>query len=270
MIEIENIYKLKYPLGFSFLDEFEIPSSELSSLILMFDYHLYDKNSAINYFIHDYRKIESPNISNLKEHLSRFLDFYCSNISNIYFIETLAKTYLINYKNQFAEKYKHPLLPKNNIENSIYLDLVTGFDFINFYEHLEAENSYYLTDKSIFTCKCLELKSKELNLSNITILSKDILDLENNDFEKQVGLIRAKNVFRYVPLFFTHLTFFKSLLPFNGRFVFQERAMDNIIFNNFIHYDKIKNLFLDGWDYSEERGNASNPLDFDSMIFTKI
>lgn len=273
LIDIENIYKKFDSTGFAFLDEFEIPYSELTTLLLIFDFNLFDRTQSIDFFVHQYRKIESEDIKKLKTQLQKFLDFYIHNLNKpafSNFLELSAKTYLNNYKNKYSNEYNYPVLPKNLISDSIYCDLVTGFDFINLYDQLDKTIDYYLVDKSIFTCKCLELKAKEHNLLNVHILNKDVLSLDLADFTKTLGIVRAKNIFKYVPLFLTQLIFFKDLLPTNGRFVFQERSADLIIFNEELHYYKIKDLFLDGWNYEEVYGDKSNPLDLDSMIFTKI
>jgi len=202
--DLENIYKRYNSSGFTFLDEFEIPYSELTTLILMFDFFTYDKVESVNYFVYEYKQIKSDKIPNLKIQLLQFIDFYVDNIHNPNFSdfrEIAAKTYLFNYKNKYSENHKFPILPKNEIPNSIYIDLVTGFDFINFYEQLDKNIDYHLVDKSVFSCKCLELKAKELNLTNVFVISKDVLELEKVDFNKPIGLIRAKNIFKYVPLF---------------------------------------------------------------------
>ncbi|MCK4663563.1 MAG: hypothetical protein KAT68_11900 [Bacteroidales bacterium] len=272
IIEFENIYKRSTSSDFSFLDEFGIPYSELTTLLLIFDYCTYDKVNSVNYFIHTYNQIESEKVIQLKSHLLKFIDFYITNINNPIisdFIELASRTYLNNYKNKFTDKYKLPFLPKNNVVNSIYLDLVTGFEFNNFFNQLDENTDYYLVDKSIFSCKCLELKAKDSNLKNVFIINKDVLDLETSDFKKPIGLIRAKNIFKYVPLFLLKLPFLKNVLSTNGHFIFQERSKDNIIFNRNTNYYRIKDLFQDGWECIEKRGDASNPLELDTLTFTK-
>jgi hypothetical protein len=273
MIEIENIYKKFDPSGFAFLDEFDIPYTEIPTLLLIFDYNSYNKNESIDYFVHEYRQIDTEKIRGLKTQLLAFLDFYTNNIFNpaiSNFVDLAAKEYLSKYINKFSSEFSIPILPKNDIKDSIFLDLVTGFDFINFYDQLDSNIDYYLVDKSVFSCKCLDFKAKELGLSNVNIINKDVLALEASDFIKSVGLIRAKNIFKYVPLFLVQLTFFKNLLPINGKFVFQERSAENIIFNKDFHYDKIKGLFINDWFCEEKQDDKSNPLALDTLMFTKI
>lgn len=243
IIEIEKQYYQSTSKNFDFLVNHNIPKTEISSLLLIFDFNKYNIDNTINYFIYDYRKINIFNIEQLKNGIKSFLEFYSiikDDVNYIDFIEYSARLYINLYKSRFVENgYKMPSLPRNKLTNTIFLDLASGFDFINFFPNLESDTIYYLVDKSRFTCNCLNMKVNDLNLSNVKILNKDVNDLIVSDFQNDVGLIRAKNLFCYVDNYFEIINSFMDLLTDNGIIVFQESSMDHTIYNPIANYKNV-------------------------------
>ncbi len=268
--KLENIYLENSGNNFSFLTNYNIPKTEISTIAGIYNFYKYCSDSAIDYFIHKHRKVEG-NSESLKKELNDFLKFYKKTITDskyIEFIELLAKLYIDCYRNSFIDAgFKLPKLPSNPIENSVYIDLASGLDFINFYDFLSPTSTYYLIDKSVFSCKVLELKSKECNLENIVTLNKSVEDLSKQDFNNKIGTIRAKNLFCYIQ--FTPeliLSLQKRIAP-NGIFVFQEQSQSHTMKDPV--YIQVKALFKNGWTSYFKEGNFENPLDLDTLIFVK-
>jgi hypothetical protein len=267
---LEKIYLENSGNNFSFLTKYDILKSEICTIIVLYDFNNYDSISSVDFFINSYLKI-SGQTNSLKEGLKNFLTFY-ENIKTdpnyIGFIELLAKLYIDNYSNSYIKLgYQLPSLPNNPIENSIFIDLASGTDFINFYDSLSSNSIYYLIDKSIFSCKVLEIKSKECNIRNIIVLNKSVEDLSMTDFNTIVGVVRAKNLFRYVGFHPEVLTFLQNIIVKGGIFTFQEHTQSQSIKNTI--YSRLKNLFNSSWECLYSEGNIKNPLDLDTMTFIK-
>ncbi|HEY4788565.1 MAG TPA: hypothetical protein VIH57_21090 [Bacteroidales bacterium] len=268
--KLERIYFKNTGSDFSFLTKYNIPKSEVSTIVALYDFNNYEVNSSIDFFINTYRKVNG-NIKILQSGLNDFLKFYKKIITDsnfIQFIELLAKLHINTYTNSFIKSgYILPSLPDNPIEHSIYVDLATGPDFINFYNSLDPCSIYYLVDKSVFSCKVLEFKSKNCNLQNIKIINKGVEDLSSNDFNNVIGVVRAKNLFRYVGLYPELISFLQNLIETNGIFVFQEHSQSQTMKNKV--YPNLKCFFNDEWECSYSEGDINNPLDLDTMSFTK-
>ena len=82
----------------------------------------------------------------MKINLYRILFFYDLTEKGFYqndFIHLCAKLYLNFYKNKYVEAgLSLPELAKTQ-PNGIFLDLVTGNDFINYYRYLSLETHYF-------------------------------------------------------------------------------------------------------------------------------
>lgn len=273
MKNVENTYEALTGLNFDFLRNANIVLSEITTLMLLYDFNKHSIDHAIEHFL-------SIRFSQVSDEMKReciaplhsFLEFYeriedDDNYSS--FISDCAEIYLENYRNIFVEKgFEHPVLPKNPILNSSYLDLASGFNFIDFYPQLQASCQYYLTDISKYTCRCLQLEALKFPDLSMNVLQKNIMQLERTDIEGKIGLIRAKNIYCYVPEFAQKVEELASWIESGGCFVFQESSQSSVIFES-MHSD-IFDLFVDwGWKYKMKLGDRNNPLALDTVWLLK-
>jgi hypothetical protein len=274
MHEIEQEYFQETNTDFSFLTKHGIVKTEITSLMLLYDNNNYDIKQSIHFFINDYLK--RPEIyDSIFPYLSEFYDFYASrifgNMNRKDFIEKSAHIYLNEYRtNPEIEKYKLDNLYKYPKFGTKYVDLISGFNFIHFLDDLDKETMYYLIDKSLFTCECLSISIKNKKLFNITVLNKDIKDIELNDIGNDISVIRANNIWRYVPDFHEYIPKYKTFLMKNGIFLFQEYSINKIFDMANNPYQWLDNYFGEEWEKKFIIQNAENIRAFDSFIYKKI
>jgi hypothetical protein len=275
MSDIEELEKYYFDTtgnDLTFLENHSIPKTEFATLALFYDICFYNSEEAIRLFITDYRKAE--NVSNdLYPHLREFYEFYKSIFNNTEhkrFFELCANIYLDKYRIQpNLENYGNNLF-LTPIENTTFIDLISGFNFYNFYDHLNNNTLYYLIDKTLMTCTCLELGKQRKKIDNVVILNCDIKDIERKQIEGDISLIRINNGWRYVGDFYNYIEKYKSMVMQNGIFLFQEHSEHRVLFQDNSPY-KIFNIhsYFQGWEQSYlinfEKGRI-----FDSLIFKKI
>jgi hypothetical protein len=270
--ELERYYFEQTGNNLDFFDKHNIPKSELSTLLLLYDNNCYDREGAIEYFIKDYRKIEA-NWDSLYPHLKDFYKFYdgiFNNAKHKHFFELCAKVYLDEYHKvpPVLKKYEEELFA-TLIANTTFVDLLTGFNFYNFYDYLNKDTIYYLIDKSMFTCICLELGKKRKKIDNVVVLNTDFKDVDREQIEGDISVIRVQNVWRYAEDFHKYIEKYKSMIMQDGIFLFQECSKNKILFIENGPY-KTHNIhsYFDGWegkcivDFSGEKY-------FDSLVYKK-
>lgn len=268
---VEQKYKKLSNNDFSFLSQNVIPESELTSLLVIYDFCKRDKSKTVNFFINEYYGSKvMPDLAALTSGLLDFLNFFDKiefDPEHEQIINLCATIYLKNYQNKLIlEGHALPKLPSSPIEGSIYLDLVTGTDFINFYPQLSEKYEYWFIDKSQFALKCLEKKKADYPFHNIRLFNKDVRNFTFPTSSKKVGLIRAKNVFCYVDDFKSHLNKYSDMLESGGMFIFQEQSLSSTISNPI--YQDIESYF-NGWKKETKFDDPNNPLALDSIIFIK-
>jgi hypothetical protein len=85
-------------------------------------------------------------------------------------------------------------------------------------------------------------------------------------------VIRAKNIFCYVPTYLFVINEHLSWLGDGGKFIFAEQASEanaNVTFFHKLLVNKFKWLIAHGWNFSYSLGDRNNPLDLNHVIFTK-
>lgn len=273
MQDVENTYKALTGQNFDFLRNANIVITEITTFMLLYDFNKRDINHTIEHFLNiRFSQVPDEIKRECIAPLQSFLAFYDrieedDNYSS--FISDCAEIYLGNYRNVFVDKgFQHPKLPQNPIPNTSYLDLASGFNFIDFYPQLHTGCEYYLTDISAYSCKCLEVEALKYPDLSISILQKDIMQLERTDIKGEIGLIRAKNIYCYVPEFPDKLEELASWIQPGGCFIFQEHTQSRTIYEN-VYFD-IPELFIGwGWKYQREQGDIKNPLALDTVKFIK-
>lgn len=275
MTDVDDLEACYFDLtgdNFSFLSDNSIPKTEFPSLVLFYDTVYYDVEETINYFINDYRKA-SPAWDSLYPHMKSFFDLYTAKVFGnkeyLYFFELCAKVYLSEYKilpelqNYGLELFGTP------IKDTAFVDLISGFNFINFYDFLDENIIYYLIDKSIMTCTCLEQERKRKNIGNVVILNCDIKDVNKNQIEKDVSVVRANNIWRYVEDFHLFIEKYTSMIIPGGIFLFQEYSKYKLFFteNNPYQTRNISSYF-DNWEQSCIIDLQGKKI-FDSLVFER-
>lgn len=269
---IEDIYQQKAGHDFTFLKDLNIAYTEMPSLLHIYDVYRRNKEATVEAFIQylGLKELSEDCLAKITLNLLRILYFYDMSEKNIEqndFIHLCAKLYIKFYKNKYIGKgLSLPELPSTN-PNGIFLDLVTGNDFINYYPFLNPETHYYLVDNSTFACEVLNLKKAEYPKLNIDILQKSVMDLLPDDFPTKIDVVRAKNVFAYAGFDFQYnIKKIQELILPGGIFIFQEHACHNTI--NHEIYAAIAPLF-DGWDMEKNDGDATNPMSLATITYTK-
>jgi hypothetical protein len=274
MNEIENEYILETGNNFSFMTKHDIFKIEITSLMLMYDNCKYDIEQTITYFLNQYLK--RPDIYNsIHPYLKEFLVFYenkvFGNAERIDFINKSAYVYLNAYRgNPEIEKYKLDELYKYSKQGTKYVDLACGFNFIHFLDELNKETTYYLIDKSIFTCECIKIKIKEKTLSNIFVINKDIIDVDVTDIGGKISVIRVNNIWCYIQNFHEYIPKFKKFLMENGIFVFQEYSTTKVLSLANTPYTWLDNCFGEGWEKEVIIQDIENIRSFDTIIYKKL
>jgi hypothetical protein len=270
--ELEKYYLDETGNNFDFLSKYSIPKTEASTLVLCYDNCYYNVDESINWFINIYRKVGNY-YKELYPYLKEFYNFYTKrvfgNIKHEHFFELCAKVYLNEYRmNSDLQNYPNELFV-SPIKHTSYVDLISGFNFLNFYPHLCKDNTYYLVDKSIMTCKCLKIQKEKNNIENVIILNKDVFDISEKDFNENISVIRVNNVWRYIYDFDTLIEKFKSMIMQNGIFLFQEYSTYKLFFQQNSPY-QIKNIcsLFNNWK-QEFIFDINGQKIFDSLIFRK-
>jgi ubiquinone/menaquinone biosynthesis C-methylase UbiE len=274
MNEIENEWILETGNDFSFMTKHDIFKTEITSLILFYDNCKYDIEQTITLFLNEYLK--KPDIYNsIYPYLKEFLTFYESkvfgNAECIDFINKSAHVYLSKYRgNPEIEKYKPDELYKYSKPGTKFVDLACGFNFIHFLDELDKETTYYLVDKSIFTCECIKIKIEEKALSNVFVINKDIIDVDVKDIGDKISVIRVNNIWPYINNFHEYVPKFKEFLMKNGVFVFQEYSKNKVLSFTNNPYTWLDSCFGEGWEKEFIIQNTENIRAFDTFIYRKL
>jgi SAM-dependent methyltransferase len=272
--EIENEYTANTGNDFSFLGKHDIFKTEITSLMLFYDNCKYDTEQTIKTFLNDYLK--KPDIYNsIYPYLKEFFTFYESKVFGnsdfIDFINKSAHVYLGAYRgNPEIEKYVQDGLYKCPIPKTKFVDLACGFNFIHFLDELDKETTYYLVDKSIFTCECLRIKIKEKSLSNVFVINKDICDVGVDDMGDTISVIRMNNIWCYIQNFQEYVPKLKEFLMKDGVFVFQEYSTNKVLTLTNNPYTWLDSYFGEGWEKEFKIQVTENIRAFDTFIYKKL
>jgi len=126
-----------------------------------------------------------------------------------------------------------------------------------------------VVDRSKFTCKCISIAKEIKRVNNLTRINEDIHSVNRNHFPSNVEIIRAQNIFYYIPDFYDAVPKFKEMIEFGGVFLFQEYSQKRSFFSSSPPYSIIDEYFLDGWSRNYEYNLTPISKSFDSLIFTK-
>jgi SAM-dependent methyltransferase len=179
--------------------------------------------------------------------------------------------YLSNYRgNPEIEKYKLDELYKYQKSGTKFVDLACGFNFMHFFDELDKETTYYLVDKSIFTCECLKIKIKEKALNNVFVINEDINDVTINDIGDTISVIRVNNIWRYINNFHEYVPKFKTFLIKGGIFVFHEYSTTKVLSLPNNPYTWLDSYFGEGWEKEFIIQNSENIRAFDTFTYRKL
>ena len=274
MNEIEQEYLSETGRDFSFMSNHNIFKTEITSLMLLYDTCNYDIEQTIDYFLGDNYLKKSEIYNSIYQYLKDFLVFYESKI----FGNIERKDFLYKSAYVYIEAIKKTKKPENTKFDPLYkpisglkfVDLLSGFNFINFFDELDKNTTYYLVDKSIFTCECLKISIQEKNLSNVFVINKDIKDLLFEDIGDNIFIIRANNIWRYIHNFHDYIPKLKSFLMKNGVFLFQEYSYTKIYTLEKNPYTWLDNCFLDNWEKEITIQKTENIRAFDTFLYRKL
>jgi hypothetical protein len=242
--------------------------------MLLYDNWNYDIEKSIRFFVYNYLK--RPEIfDSISPDLNRFYTFYANNIfGNINyrdFINKSAHIYLNAYRgNPEIEDFKLNDLYKYSRAGTKFVDLISGFNFIHFFDKLDMETTYYLIDKSMFTCECLNIFIENKKLTNVFALNMDIKDVGIDDIGDNISVIRANNIWRYIQNFHEYIQKYKSFLIKDGVFLFQEYSVNNILNMDNNPYQWLENYFGPNWEKEFIIQKNENIRAFDLFIYRKI
>lgn len=272
--ELEKYYFEWTGNTFAFLEKYNIPKTEISTLALLYDFNNYNTENAIHFFIKEYRKVENFQDS-LYPHLKNFYEFYVGIFNNTeykYFFELCANIYLDEYNKVPSHLFNNKCYKElfaTPIPNTTFVDLISGFNFYNFYDNLKQDTLYYLIDKSMLTCTYLEVGKKRKNIENLMILNADIKDVERKQIKGDISIVRIKNAWSYVNDFQNYIERYKSMIMPEGIFLFQEDSAYKLIFREDGPYNVFNILtYFTQWEKNYII-NIGNDVNYDSLAFKK-
>lgn len=268
--EFEELYRKYTGDSFDFLSKNDISVIDAPALMLIYDNCNYNKEKAIQDFIEFVNQKERGDILNTP--LYNFYSFWekvCFDPNYMDFARLGAEIYVDNYQEKpEMAKYKWPDLPLCQKENTAFVDLVSGFGFSDYLKELNPKTQYFLVDKSMLTCEALRYQIEKLGLDNVRVIQKDIKSDISGDIEMEVEIIRAKNIFCYVPDFVEVIPLYKKMICDEGQFIFQEHSVYRSICNGF--YNILDACFKDGWKkYTTIKIGDVNIKSFDSICYKK-
>jgi hypothetical protein len=274
MSDIDELEKCYFELtgnDFTFLEKYGIPKTEISMLALLYDVNNHNTEEAIRFFIKEYRKVDDV-WDKIYPHLRSFYEFYVSIFNNAeykYIFELCANVYLDEYKIQprFHNNKHYNELFATPIPDTTFVDLISGFNFYNFYDSLEKDTLYYLIDKSMLTCTYLEQGKKRKGLENVIILNADIKDVEREQIEGNISVVRIKNAWGYVNNFQNYIEKYKSMIMQGGIFLFQEDSVYKLLLREDGPYKRFNiSLYFTEWE-QKQIINFGKDEKHDSLIF---
>ncbi len=110
-----------------------------------------------------------------------------------------AAGYFADHCKAIISSGEHAGLPQAPHTDGAYVDLATGIDFSLYFQQLSPRSHYVLTDNSPFVSGYLNRSVRMLGLQNISVWEKDISTLSAKDFPEGISLLRAENLFTYIP-----------------------------------------------------------------------
>lgn len=272
--EIEQEYLLETGNDFSFLTEHDIFKTEISSLMLLYDNCNYDIEKSILFFLNDYQK--KPGIySTIQPYLKDFYSFYenkiFGNMKYKDFLHKSAHVYLANYRDDpdIVNNKLDPLF-KCEKPGTKFVDLLSGFNFIHFLDNLEHDTEYYLIDKSIFTCECLNISIQNKKISNVFVINKDIGNVTVDDIGDKISVIRANNIWCYINNFHDYIPKLKTFLVQDGLFLFQEYSYVKVLSLQNNPYTWLDSCFGANWEKEITIQNTANKRAFDTFMYRKL
>lgn len=140
----------------------------------------------------------------------RFASSSADTLGVYEFLSSCAELYLIMLTDMYGGQYECPTLPRCSGRLSALVDLASGPGFVNLLHELTPTTAYYAVDTLFFVAECIRLKAAAEGLRNVVAVIKDIIDLQRTDIQTEsIGIIRAKNIFTYVP---NYLFIFRTIL----------------------------------------------------------
>lgn len=273
--EVKALFCTENPNSVAF-DIFENSGCPVTAIEELIAYNHHDPSieNAIKFFLSRY-SFKDEVKDQLPSALRDILIFAATpaNTNNHAFISKLAELHLLCYTYIYQGKYEYPKLPQASMVGTVILDLASGYDFSNFLNNINTDTIYYAVDKSLFATEVILQKARALNLTNILTLNTDVLHLRRSDIsQNDIEIIRAKNIFRYVPhyldVFHKHL----GWLCDGGKFIFAEQSSDKNANASFLHRAVIDNfvaLIRNGWGVTYEFASIDNPMNLNSLSFIK-
>lgn len=249
------------------------PATAIEELVAINCHHC-SMDEAIEFFIARYNckgVAQDKLVTALREIL-----IYATNpvdVIDYAFISKLARLYLFYYSYIHDGIYEYPVLPSASRGGTVLIDLISGCDFSNFLNKISEDTAYYAVDKSLFVTEVIRQKAEYLNRSNVFTVNKNVLDLTREDISAiDIEIIRAKNIFTYVPsyldVFHRHLDW----LCDGGQFIFAEQSSEKDANDPFMNEMVVKTYFglvSDGWSVGYYFGSKENPMALNSIWFTK-
>ncbi|MDG5815508.1 hypothetical protein QA601_10485 [Chitinispirillales bacterium ANBcel5] len=272
--QLEKQYNIITGKNLDFLTKAGLAKTECTTCQLFFDNCSGNVDSFEDLFINSYLK-DKPPLGDIDQFRLDIKDYFVTYGELIYnkqtdYLKISAQIYVDLFINRYKQAgFTTPKLPPECSKGGYCIDLAAGFNYIDFFEDLNPSTTYFLIDKSYFTCECLKYKVRKLGLKNVNVYCGCVKDFDVSILNKhKIVAIRAKNILTYVPDFYNYIDKFKSIICRNGCFVFQE-SINSGAMN--IHLFNRNKYFSDGWDFVFNPGrNTEDPFCFHTLVCTKI
>lgn len=189
------------------------------------------------------------------------------------FLKHCSRVFLQNWSDAYNGEYERPKIRSSQIDGAAVVDLASGPEFFTLLQSTDKNTKYYFVDKSYFVFQCITNYTMDNDLENVTAIHKDIMELERRDVEAdRIDLIRAKNVFTYVPTYLHVANPHIGWLSESGMFILAQRACnirENKIFQDINLSVFIAQQIQKGFDLEYCLGAVENPASLNELVLSK-
>lgn len=188
------------------------------------------------------------------------------------FLSRCAAVYLATWQDGMSE-YSRPRLPCAAHPRGAVIDLASGPEATTVLNELDESTMYYFVDRSYFVHCCITEYARVHSLMNVHSIHGDIMRFTTDGIgSEHIDVIRAKNLFTYIPQYLHRAPEHIRWLSDNGRLVFAEYTAVPTSLSFFLHpcfAAFIQRILLTGMVFEYSIGDPSNPLDVNKAILCR-
>jgi hypothetical protein len=188
------------------------------------------------------------------------------------FVSACAEVHVLTYTNAYPN-CAQPTLHWEPSRESVVVDLASGPDFVNLLDQVRPEANYFPIDCCPFAVECIRTAAQRRGLPNVHPMCRDVRRLVRADIAADhVDLVRAKNIFAYVPDYASAWGCHLEWLSPGGTFLVcgqgGEPNGDQLLLDRVVQRNLVA-LVSAGWGFDYRLGDVANPLSATMVALTK-